>query len=73
MTEIRISTDERGDLCGLAHRTVHFLRSVLRPGVELEDAVADYGQLLPKTPIEHKVDAFCAAVRTIAALKEDEV
>ena len=30
-------------------------------------------QLLPKTPIEHKVDAFCTAVRTIAARKKDEV
>lgn len=30
-------------------------------------------QLLPETPIERKVAVFCTAVRTIAALKKDEV
>lgn len=57
MTEIHITTDERGlttaratgnsaaIFAALPTATVHLLRSAPRPGVELEDAVADYGQL----------------------------
>lgn len=58
MTEIHITTDERGLTTArvtgrgpemveaMLYGTVRILRSALRPGGELEDAVADYGQLL---------------------------
>lgn len=68
MTEIHITTDERGlttaratgnsaaIFAALPIATVHFLRSALRPGVELEDAVADYGQLLLEIVREEEND-----------------
>lgn len=58
MTEIRISTDERGlttvrvtgrspeIVAAMSRATVWILRSALRPGVELEDVVETYGELL---------------------------
>ena len=56
LTTARATGNSAAIFAALTTATVHLLRSALRPGVELEDAVADYGQLLLEIVREEEND-----------------